>query len=94
MEPSLLGRAAVTFAVFMGSLGFVTWRQSRAFEAYAELDDLRRQVAVAHAERIELERAIQVLTSRTHMVPVATERLGMHMPDVSEQVILPAAEGS
>lgn len=94
MEPGVLARVVLTFAVFVASLGLVTWRQSRAFEAHAELDDLRRQVSVAQAERIEIERAIQVLTSRTRVVPVAEERLGMHMPDVSEQVILPAESGS
>ena len=88
MDPSVLGRAAVTFAVFVGSLGLVTWRQSRAFEAHGELDELRRQVSVAVAERIELERSIQVLESRTRVVPAATDRLGMHMPGASEQIIL------
>jgi len=94
MDPSMIGRIAVTFAVFVASLGFVTWRQSRAFEAHVELDELRRRTAVAQAERIDLERSIQVLLSRSHVVPVATERLGMHMPDGSEQIIHRAEEGS
>jgi hypothetical protein len=89
MDPSLVGRVAVTFAIVVGSLGFVLWRQSRSFEAYVALDDLRREVAVAQAERIELERSIQVLLSRGRVVPAAIERLGMHMPDGSEQIILP-----
>jgi cell division protein FtsL len=37
---------------------------------------------------IELEREIQVLTSRARIVPEARERLGMHTPDASELVIL------
>ena len=90
MDPSVLGRVAVTFAVFVSSLGFVLWRQSRAFEAHVELDGLRRQVAVAQAEQVELERSVQFLVSRAHVVPVARRRLGMHMPDASEQVFLPA----
>lgn len=89
MGPSVLGKSVVTFAVFVASLGVVLWRQSRAFEAHVVLDELRRQVAVAHAERVELERLIQVRESRTHIVPAAMARLGMHMPDASEQVILP-----
>lgn len=89
MDPWVLGRWVVTFAVFVASLGSVLWRQSRAFEAHVALDELRRQVAVAEAERVELERLIQVLESRTHVVPAAMERLGMHMPDATEQVILP-----
>ena len=88
MDPSVLGKAVVTFAVFVGSLGLVPWRQSRAFEAHVELDELRRQVSIAQAERIELERTIQVLVSRAHIVPLAVDRLGMRMPDATEQVIL------
>lgn len=94
MEPSVLGKVSVTFAVFVASLGLVTWRQSRALEVHTELDELRRQVSVAQAEQIELERSIQVLLSRTRVAPVAMDRLGMHMPDASEQVILPAEVGS
>ena len=88
MDATVLGRAAVTFAFLVCSLGFVTWRQSRAFEAHRALDDVRRQVAVAHAEKVELERDIQVLRSRARIVPVARE-LGMHTPTSEEQVILP-----
>lgn len=87
MDPTLLGRAAVTFACLVCSLGFVTWRQSRALETHQALDELRRQVSVAQAEQVELEREIQVLRSRSTIVPVARE-LGLRTPEVSEQVIL------
>ena len=36
----------------------------------------------------ELERTIQLLVSRSRIVPEAIDRLGMHLPDGSEQVIL------
>lgn len=88
MDPQLLGRAAVTLAVFLASLGFVTWRQSRALETLAELDELRGSTSVARAQVIELDREIQVLTSRARVVPAARDRLGMHTPDGSELVIL------
>ena len=87
MDPTLLGRAAVTFAFLVCSLGFVTWRQSRALEVYQELDEVRRQVSVAQAERVEMERDIQVLRSRSRIVPVARE-LGLRSPDASEQIYL------
>jgi cell division protein FtsL len=87
MDPSVLGRAAVTFALLVCALGFVTWRQSRALEANRLLDDLRRQVSVAQAEQVELERQIQVLRSRGRILPEA-RLLGMHTPEASEQVIL------
>ena len=87
MDPTLLGRAAVTFAFLVCSLGFVTWRQSRALEVHQELDEVRRQVSVAQAERVEMEREIQVLRSRARIAPAAAE-LGLRTPDASEQVYL------
>jgi cell division protein FtsL len=88
MNPSVLGRAATIVAFFVGSTGFVLWRQSRAFEANRALDDVRREVSIAQAERVDLGRQIQVLESRTRIVPEARTRLGMHTPDAAEQVIL------
>jgi len=87
MDPSTLGRTALTLAVLVCSLGFVTWRQSRALEVNQELDDLRREVSLALGERVELEREAQVLRSRNRIVPRA-RLLGLHTPDASEQVIL------
>ena len=87
MDAATLGRAAVTFALLVCALGFVTWRQSRALEANRTLDDLRRRVAVAQAEAVELERGIQLLRSRARIVPAA-RALGMHTPGASETVIL------
>ena len=88
MEPAMLGRTVVTIAVFLGSLGLVTWRQSRALETLAELDAVRQRASVASAQVVELDREIQVLTSRAHVVPKARTRLLMHTPDASELEIL------
>ena len=93
MDARVLGRAAITFAVLMWSLGLVTWRQSRALEANRTLDDLRRHVSVARAERVEIDRGIQALRRRVRIVMEA-EALGMHTPDATEQVFLSAAGGS
>ena len=89
MDSNTLGRAAFAFTVLLGALGMVTWRQSRALEALASLDDLRTRTSVARAERIELERTVQVLESRQRVVPEAREHLGMHLPTGPEQVLLP-----
>lgn len=94
MDPSALGRVCVTFACLVSSLGFVTWRQSRALEAHRALDDVKLQVSVAQAERVELVREIQVLKSRSRIVPAARTRLRMHTPDASEQVLLGVGGGS
>jgi cell division protein FtsL len=93
MDATVLGRAAVTFAFLVCALGFVTWRQSRAFETHRALDDLRREVSVAQAERTEIEREIEVLRSRARIVPEA-RALGMHSPSALEQVILEEVGGS
>jgi len=88
MDPALVGRAAVTLAMLLGSLGLVTWRQSRTLETLAELDQVRGQASVARAQAVELDRDIQVLTSRARVVREARQRLGMHTPDASELEIL------
>ena len=89
MDPATLGRGAVVFVVLLGALGMVTWRQSRALESLAFLDELHRQMSLASAERVELEREIQVLESRARVVPEARARLGMHIPEGVELVWLP-----
>jgi len=84
-----LVRTTLALLVLLSSLTYVTWRQSRAFEVLGELEDVRGAVAEARAERIDLERGIQVLESRARVVPAARERLGMHTPHAGELVILP-----
>ena len=88
MAPATLGKLALCVIVFVGALGLITWRQSRAFEVNQELAELHRRVSVALAERVSLERQIQVLESRSHVVPIARS-LGMHTAEVDEQVWMP-----
>lgn len=93
MDAQVLGRAALTFVFLLLSLGFVTWRQSRAFEANQSLDELRRQVSVAQAEQIELERDLQVRRSLGNIV-AAAEGIGMVTPSAEQIVILGRGGGS
>jgi cell division protein FtsL len=72
----------------LSALSLVTWRQSRAFEALAELDGVQRSHSLAESERAELLRRIQGLDSRTRISSVAQEHLGMHRPGASEMVLL------
>ncbi len=81
-------RVAAIFAFLLGALGTVTWRQSRTRESLAVLDELRGQISVASANRAEVERGIQVLESRAHVVPAAREQLGMRVPEGVELVNL------
>jgi cell division protein FtsL len=85
-----LVRWTLTLSALLGALVFLTWRQSRALEVLTQLDEIGREVSLAEAEIVDLERDIQVLESRVRVVPAATERLGMRLPAASEQVILSA----
>lgn len=82
-------RVALAVAFLLASLSLVAWRQGRALETLARLDELRREVEVARAERTELLRHARYLESRARVVPAARERLGMHLPDATEIVYLP-----
>jgi len=82
-------RAALAVAILLAALSLVTWRQSRALDTLATLEELRRETSLARAERTELLRRIRLLESRGRVVPAAREELGMHLPDASEIVYLP-----
>lgn len=82
------GLVALAVALLLASLSLVTWRQSRALEALATLDGIRRERSLAEAEVTELTRRIQHLESRTRVVSEARERLGMHVPGDDEIVHL------
>lgn len=82
---------ALAVAALLASLTLVAWRQGRALEGLAALDAVRTEVSVAIAERDELARRIQRLESRSHVVEVAEQRLGMHTPEAAEIVYLTGA---
>ena len=82
-------RAGVAVTALLSALGLVIWRQGRALQELAQLDEAKRDRSMLIAERADLERKIQVLESRAHVVPEARERLGMRTPAAAEMVILP-----
>lgn len=82
-------RVALAVAFLLAALSLVAWRQSRALETLAALEEIRRETSLARAERTELIRRIRHLESRGRVVPAARERLEMHLPDASEIVYLP-----
>jgi cell division protein FtsL len=84
---------ALGLAAVLAALSFVTWRQSRAREVLAEMDRVHREISLVQAERAELERRIQTLESRGHVVPTARERLGLVTPDAAEIVLLVPGAG-
>jgi cell division protein FtsL len=82
-------RLALCFALLLGALAMVIWRQSQALETLRALDKLRDNRAVAEAERSDFNRKIEKLESRASVVAAAGARLGMRVPSASEIVILP-----
>jgi cell division protein FtsL len=88
MKLSVTSWTALMVAALLASLSLVTWRQARSREALEELDTIRREVSLAKAERDELEHRIQILESRSRVVPEARERLGMRTPGSGEIVLL------
>jgi cell division protein FtsL len=90
MRLSATSLTALAVALLLASLSLVTWRQSRALEALADLDALQRQISLVEADRAELQRRIQVLESRSRVVQDARERLDMRTPRAEEIVLLPS----
>jgi cell division protein FtsL len=91
MKLSAASWTALVVAALLASLSLVTWRQARVREALEELDHLRREISLAEAERSNLEQRIQMLESRSRVVPEARERLGMKTPGSAEIIILSGA---
>ena len=83
-----LSLLALGFAALLGALSLVTWRQARAREVLAQLDQVRTEIALAQAEASELERRIQYLVSRPRVREWAITNLGMHQPGGEEMVLL------
>lgn len=83
-------RMGMALALLFASLSLVVWRQSRALEELRALDGARSTRAVLQAERSALQREIQQLESRSRIVAVSGERLGLRVPAASEIVILRA----
>lgn len=85
---ALLRRGAWV-ALIAGSLAATVWRQTVAHEREGALREVRGQLDVAEAERVDLVNRVQALRSRARVVRVARARLGMHLPGDAEIVLLP-----
>jgi cell division protein FtsL len=82
---------ALSFAVLLGSLSAVIWRQSRALDAQRSAEALREESSLLEARRAQLAHRIRELESRERVVGVAQSRLHMHVPSSDEIVLLPAS---
>ncbi|MEX2583938.1 MAG: hypothetical protein WD766_11720 [Gemmatimonadota bacterium] len=74
--------------LLLAALSLVTWRQTRGLEMERALRDVRSERAIAEAERVAAARRVEELRSRSRIVAVARERLGMHLPEDGEIVFL------
>ncbi len=87
------GRGPVVIAgwllLLLASLSFVTWRQTRGVEMEKSLRALEVERGVAEAERIASVRRIEELRSRSRILGVAKDRLGMRLPADREIVFIP-----
>lgn len=86
--------ATLGVALLLAALSLVTWRQARALEALAQLDEVRGEISLMTAERNELENRLRRLESRGYIVPAARERLGMYAPGSAEIILLSGGSGS
>jgi pyruvate kinase len=77
--------------LLLAALSFVTWRQAVGVEMERALRELETERGIAEADRLAALRRIDELQGRSRIVPVARDRLGMHLPEDREIVFLPAA---
>lgn len=82
-------RTALLFALLLGSLTLVVWRQSRALTVLREVEQVRRERVLEEARRASLSRRVEQLESRARVSEVARTRFGMRLPSGEEIVILP-----
>jgi len=77
-----------------GSLAVVTWRQTEGVARERALRETRAERAILETERMEQERRIQALSTRSRVIRVARDRLGMVVPGDGDIVLLPLARDS
>jgi hypothetical protein len=84
--------AAGWIVVLLASLFFVTWRQTRGVELEGALRATESERAIAEAEGVAASRRVEELRSRSRILRLARERLGMHLPQDREIIFLPLAD--
>jgi cell division protein FtsL len=70
------------------ALGTVIWRQTVGADRMRDLEKVKEEIAVAQAEKAELQTKIVQLGRRERVVRYARERLGMHVARDEEIVLL------
>lgn len=86
------GRSIVAIVLLVGLLVMtgIIWRRAIGYDEARALRVLDQKRVQLDGERARLESAIRLASGRSHLQPIAEQRLGMHVPADSEVVILPA----
>jgi cell division protein FtsL len=85
------GRLALLLLAFLAISGAVISRRSIGIRGQRDVRDLDARRAALVAERLRLESEIRTATSRTHLQPIAEQRLQMQVPAASQVFNLPRA---
>lgn len=87
------GRAwvALVLVSFVLIAAGVIWRRAAGVEQARKLRSLQAQRAQLEARKAQLEGDIRRISSRSSLVPIVERRLGMHVPNDTQVVILPRA---
>lgn len=79
---------ALWLGLFLAVATVVIWRQSEAIATARELHELERRRGALEIRRSALAGQVQRARSRSVLVPLAVERLGLRLPQDSEITIL------
>lgn len=84
------GRHWIAFwlVALLAALWLVVWRQTAAFTAARELNDLREERASLEGRRADLERRVRTAQSRSVLVPKARKQ-GLRLPADTEIILIP-----
>jgi cell division protein FtsL len=80
--------AAVLLGFVLVATGVIA-RRTYGIDQARKIRDLERQRAALEAERLRLESQIRDASSRTRLVPIAEQRLNMHVPTPDQVINLP-----
>jgi cell division protein FtsL len=75
--------------LLLSSLSLVTWRQARGLELEQALREAEVERAIADSDRRALTRGVEELRSRSRIIRVARDRLGLQLPGDADIVFLP-----
>lgn len=84
-------RLALLLVVFLVITSGVILRRVYGHKAQNEVDALDARRAGLIAARLRLEAEIRTASSRSHLQPIAEQRLQMRIPDASQVITIPRA---